>query len=57
MRWPALDHGTILAQLDTLSGAFFDAFDDFFKIHIKPHPTNKTIITFEDGEQTIYDAG
>jgi hypothetical protein len=35
--------------------AFFDAFDDFIKIHIKPHPTNKTIITFEDGEQTIYD--
>jgi len=35
--------------------AFFDAFDDFLKIHIKSHPTNKTIITFEDGEQTIYD--
>ncbi len=37
--------------------AFFDAFDDFLKIHIKPHPTNKTIITFEDGEQTTYDGG
>ncbi len=37
--------------------AFFDAFDDFVKIHIKPHPTNKTIITFEDGEQTNYDGG
>ena len=37
--------------------AFFDAFDDFLKIHIKSHPTNKTIITFEDGEQTIYDGG
>ena len=37
--------------------AFFDAFDDFLKIHIKPHPTNKTIITFEDGEQTMYDVG
>ena len=37
--------------------AFFDAFDDFLKIHIKPHPTNKTIITFEDGEQTMYDGG
>ena len=36
---------------------FFDAFDDFLKIHIKPHPTNKTIITFEDGEQTMYDGG
>ena len=37
--------------------AFFDAFDDFLKIHIKPHPTNKTIITFEDGEQVIYEGG
>ena len=37
--------------------AFFDAFDDFLKIHIKPHPTNRTIITFEDGEQTTYDGG
>lgn len=37
--------------------AFFDAFDDFLKIHIKPHPTNRTIITFEDGEQTMYDGG
>jgi hypothetical protein len=25
--------------------------DDFIKVHIKPHPTNKTIITFADGEQ------
>lgn len=37
--------------------AFFDAFDDFLKIHIKPHPTNRTIITFEDGEQATYDGG
>ena len=37
--------------------AFFDAFDDFIKIHVKSHPTNHTIITFEDGEQTIYDGG
>lgn len=37
--------------------AFFDAFDDFLKIHIKPHPTNRTIITFEDGEQAMYDGG
>ncbi len=37
--------------------AIFDSFDDFIKIHIKPHPTNNTIITFEDGEQTIYDGG
>lgn len=37
--------------------AIFDTFDDFTKIHVKPHPTNNTIITFEDGEQTIYDGG
>jgi hypothetical protein len=34
--------------------AFFDAFDDFIKIHVASHPGNGTIITFEDGEQTIY---
>jgi len=28
--------------------------NDFIKVHIKPHPTNKTIITFEDGEQETY---
>ena len=34
--------------------AFFDAFDDFVKIHVSSHPTNNTIITFEDGEQMLY---
>ena len=34
--------------------AFFDSFADFLKIHIIPHPSNKTIITFEDGEQRMY---
>ena len=34
--------------------AFFDAFDDFIKIHVTSHPTNNTIITFEDGEQRLY---
>tara|TARA_Y100000592_G_scaffold100890_1_gene183533 strand:+ start:709 stop:1062 length:354 start_codon:yes stop_codon:yes gene_type:complete len=34
--------------------AFFDSFNDFLKIHIIPHPSNKTIITFEDGEQQLY---
>ncbi len=37
--------------------AIFDNLQDFEKVHIRPHPTNKTIITFEDGEQTIYDGG
>ena len=31
--------------------------DDFIKVHILPHPTNKTILTFEDGEQAIYEGG
>ena len=31
--------------------AIFESMDDFIKVHIKPHPTNKTIITFADGEQ------
>tara|TARA_R100000908_G_C3745934_1_gene141270 strand:- start:234 stop:644 length:411 start_codon:yes stop_codon:yes gene_type:complete len=34
--------------------AFFDAFDDFVKIHVSSHPTNNTIITFEDGEQFLF---
>jgi hypothetical protein len=37
--------------------AIFDSLDDFLKVHVKPHPTNKTIITFEDGEQTTYVGG
>jgi len=36
--------------------AFFDAYDDFIKIHVASHPTNNTIITFEDGEQRIHDS-
>ena len=35
--------------------AFFDAFDDFIKIHVTSHPRNNTIITFEDGEQKLYE--
>lgn len=31
--------------------AIFESMDDFIKVHIKPHPTNKTIITFDDGKQ------
>jgi len=37
--------------------AIFDSLDDFLKVHVKPHLTNKTIITFEDGEQTTYEGG
>ena len=31
--------------------AIFDSLEDFLKVHVKPHPTNKTIITFEDGDK------
>lgn len=36
------------------SVAFFESMDDFVKVHIGPHPVNKTIITFQDGEQICY---
>jgi|TARA_Y100000034_G_scaffold63492_1_gene76801 hypothetical protein len=31
--------------------AIFDSMDDFIKIHIKPHPGNASILTWDDGEQ------
>jgi len=31
--------------------AIFDSMDDFIKVHILPHLANRTIITFDDGEQ------
>ena len=34
--------------------AVFDSMDDFIKVHIQPHPSNKTIITYEDGEQETF---
>jgi hypothetical protein len=34
--------------------AIFDSIEDFLKVHVHPHPANKTIITFEDGEQLKY---
>ena len=34
--------------------AIFDSLGDFLKVHVHPHPSNKTIITFEDGEQKTY---
>ena len=36
--------------------AIFDSLDDFLKVHVHPHPNNKTIFTFEDGEQITYPA-
>jgi hypothetical protein len=34
--------------------AIFDSMEDFIKVHINPHPSNKTIITYEDGEQETF---
>ena len=34
--------------------AIFVSLEDFLNVHVKPHPENKTIITFEDGEQKEY---
>ena len=34
--------------------AIFDSMEDFIKVHILSHPANKTIITYEDGEQETF---
>jgi len=34
--------------------AIFDSMSDFVKVHIQPHPSNRTIITYDDGEQDRY---
>ena len=34
--------------------AIFDSMADFIKIHIKPHPGNASILTWDDGEQIKY---
>lgn len=34
--------------------AIFDSMNDFIRVHIQPHPGNKTIITFQDGEQQTF---
>jgi len=31
--------------------AIFDSMNDFIKVHIQPHPSNRTIITYDDEEQ------
>ena len=34
--------------------AIFDSMTDFIRVHINPHPSNKTIITYQDGEQELF---
>lgn len=36
------------------SVSIFESFEDFKRVHILPHPTNKTIITWSDGRQDEY---
>jgi len=31
--------------------AVFDSMSDFIAVHIRPHPSNRTIITYDDDEQ------
>ena len=35
--------------------AIFDSYEDFINIHVKSHLVNKTVITWDDGTQEIYD--
>jgi len=34
--------------------AIFDSMSDFVKVHINPHPSNRTIITYDDGDQEMF---
>jgi len=34
--------------------AIFDSMSDFIKVHIQPHPSNRSIITYDDGEQELF---
>jgi hypothetical protein len=34
--------------------AIFDSLEDFLKVHVLPHPHNKTIITYQDGDQDTF---
>ena len=34
--------------------SYFRLDDCFIKVHIEPHPGNKTLITYQDGEQEVY---
>ena len=35
--------------------AIFDSMNDFIRVHIEPHPDNRTIITYQDGEQLTFE--
>ncbi len=31
----------------------FDSLEQFLSIHVRPHPDNRTVLTFEDGEELL----
>ena len=31
----------------------FDSLEQFLSIHVRPHPDNRTVLTFEDGEVVV----
>ncbi len=31
--------------------SIFDSFDQFLAIHVEPHPGNRAVVVFEDGEE------
>ena len=31
--------------------SIFDSFEQFMAIHVLPHPDNRTVVVFEDGEE------
>ena len=43
-----------LLPLPAGSISIFSSMRDFLETHVESHPINKTIITFEDGEQHFY---
>lgn len=43
-----------LLPLPIGSVSIFNSMRDFLETHVESHPSNKTIITFDDGEQHFY---
>ena len=33
----------------------FDDLEQFLSIHVRPHPDNRTVLSFEDGEEVVCD--
>jgi hypothetical protein len=33
--------------------SIFDSLDQFLAIHVQPHPANRTVLVFEDGQELV----